>query len=42
MGIRMVDDHADELMHQEVDGGLASAISRFLPEKLSPVDLAEI
>ncbi len=38
----MVDDHADALMHQGVDGGLASAISRFLPEKLSPVDLAEI
>jgi putative DNA primase/helicase len=42
MGIQMVDDHADELMHEEVDGELASAISRFLPAQLSSADLVEI
>ncbi|NOV30042.1 DUF927 domain-containing protein [Methylomonas sp. ZR1] len=37
-----MDDHAESLMYEEFDGGLASAIRRFLPEKLSPSDLAEI
>ena len=37
-----MDDQADSIMYEEANGGLASAISRFLPAQLSSADLAEI
>lgn len=37
-----MDDQADSIMYEEANGGLASAISRFLPAQLSSADLTEI